>query len=244
MTVPALAGAPAAPESAREVFGDRLPVLEAYCALLAGAGVERGLIGPRETPRLWDRHLLNCVGLAELLDEGVTVLDLGSGAGLPGLVLACARPDLTVVLAEPLLRRSSFLTEAVESLGLRSVLVRRARAEELAGKVEVDVVAARAVAPMDRLAGWALPLLRPGGRLLALKGSSAADELAAAGAALHKAGAAGSELVTVGSEELGTAATVVVVTRGTGAVAGAGGPRSKRISGPTGGPVNAARRRP
>lgn len=236
--------APAAPESARAVFGDRLEVLEAYCALLAGPGVERGLLGPREAPRLWERHLLNCIGVGALAPQGATLLDLGSGAGLPGLVLACARPDLTVVLAEPLLRRATFLTEAVESLGLRSVLVRRARAEELAGKLEVDVVTARAVAPLDRLVGWALPLLRPGGQLLAIKGSSAADELAAAGPALHRAGAVSSEVVTVGSEELGTAACVVVVIRGSAATGAAGGPRSKRISGPTGGPVNAARRRP
>lgn len=216
MTAPApeLASPPPAPESAREVFGDRLPLLEAYCALLAGPGVERGLLGPREAPRLWERHLHNCIGVASLVDEGSTLLDLGSGAGLPGLVVACARPDLTVVLAEPLLRRATFLTEAVEQLGLRTVVVRRARAEELAGLVEVDAVTARAVAPLDKLGRWSMPLLRRGGRLLALKGSSAEEELAAAMTSLRSAGAIEAEVVEVGEERLDTAARVVVVTRG------------------------------
>ncbi len=206
--------APAAPPAAEEVFGDRLPVLHAYADLLAGPGVERGLLGPRETPRLWERHLLNCAGPAELLAEGEVVLDLGSGAGLPGLVLAALRPDVTVVLVEPLLRRATFLSEAVEQLGLTGVVVRRARAEELAGSVLVDVVTARAVAPLDRLAGWALPLLHPGGRLLALKGERADGELASSGAALQRAGASGASVVEVGRAELGTLARVVVVERG------------------------------
>ncbi len=206
-------GAPPAPAGAGEVFGDRLPVVQAYADLLAGAGVERGLLGPREAPRLWDRHLLNCAGLAELLTEGEVVLDLGSGAGLPGLVLAALRPDVTVVLAEPLLRRATFLTEAVQHLGLTGVVVRRARAEELAGSLLVDVVTARAVAPLDRLAGWALPLLHPGGRLLALKGERADSELASSGAALQRAGGAGARVVEVGRDDLGTLARVVVVER-------------------------------
>jgi len=215
-----LAGAaPVAPAGAATVFGDRLPVLEAYAALLAGPGVERGLVGPRETPRLWERHLLNCAGLSELVEAGASVLDLGSGAGLPGLVLAAQRPDLTVVLVEPLLRRATYLTEAVEALGLDHVQVRRARAEELAGQVQVDVVTARAVAPLDRLAGWALPLLRPGGRLLALKGERADAELAASGAALKSAGAASSAVVQVGADDVHTLARVVVVERGAAAPA-------------------------
>ena len=217
---PDLAGTvPPAPGAAAAVFGDRLPVLEAYAALLAGPGVERGLVGPRETPRLWERHLLNCAGLAELVEPGTTVLDLGSGAGLPGLVMAAQRPDLTVVLVEPLLRRATYLSEAVDALGLEQVQVRRARAEELAGQVEVDVVTARAVAPLDRLAGWALPLLRTGGRLLALKGERADAELAESGAALKRAGAASSSVVQVGDEQTHTLARVVVVERGVGAPA-------------------------
>ena len=224
MTAPAETPAGPAPASAATIFGDRLPVLEAYAALLATAGVERGLLGPRETTRLWERHVLNCAGLSELVEPGQTVLDLGSGAGLPGLVLAAARPDVTVVLCEPLLRRATFLSEAVEQLGLSGVVVRRARAEELAGKVLVDVVTARAVAPLDKLVGWALPLLAPGGRLLALKGEQAESELDQAGPALRAAGSAGARVVQVGSEEHGTAARVVVVERGT-ATAAASAPR-------------------
>jgi 16S rRNA (guanine527-N7)-methyltransferase len=212
--------------------------LEAYAALLAGPATERGLLGPRETPRLWERHLLNCAGLTELVEDGQVVLDLGSGAGLPGLVLALQRPDVQVVLVEPLLRRATFLEEAVAHLGLRNTLVRRARAEELAGKLEVDVVTARAVAPVDRLAGWSLPLLHLGGRLLALKGEQAATELAAAGPVLHRLGAASGAVVEVGSLEQGTQARVVVIERGLTQAATARAkarpmPRPGGISGPS-----------
>ena len=205
--------------SAVAVFGAALPQLEVYAALLAGAGVERGLLGPREAARLWERHLLNCVGVAELLEPGCVVLDLCSGAGLPGLVLALHRPDVQVVLVEPLQRRAAFLSEAVQTLSLRTVVVRRARAEELHGTVEVDVVTARAVAPLERLAGWAMPLLRPGGRLLALKGEQAQTELDAALPGLRRAGASSAEVVHVGSTELATRARVVLATRSATAAA-------------------------
>ncbi|MEX2289227.1 MAG: 16S rRNA (guanine(527)-N(7))-methyltransferase RsmG [Mycobacteriales bacterium] len=208
------APAPPAPASAVGVFGDALPVLQAYAALLAGPGVQRGLLGPREAPRLWERHLLNCAGLAELLEPGTVVADVGSGAGLPGIVLAALRPDVTVLLVEPLLRRATFLEQVVAELALRTAVVRRARAEELAGTLLVDAVVARAVAPLDRLAGWSLPLLHPGGRLLALKGERADSELASSGAALQKAGAVSAQVVVVGDPEQQTAARVVVVTRG------------------------------
>lgn len=222
MTGPAAGPAPA---TASAVFGPALPVLLAYADLLAGPAVERGLIGPREAPRLWDRHLLNCAGTAGLLEPGQVVLDLGSGAGLPGIVLAALRPDVTVVLVEPLLRRATFLTEVVDRLGLRGVVVRRARAEELAGDVVADVVTARAVAPLDRLCGWAMPLLHHGGRLLALKGERADEELASSGAAVRRAGGTNARVVDVGDAELGTAARVVLVERSEAAVPGAGSGR-------------------
>ena len=206
----------AAPPAAHTVFGDRLPVLEAYAGLLAGPGVERGLLGPRETPRLWERHLLNCAGLAELVEPDQVLLDLGSGAGLPGLVLAALRPDLTVVLVEPLLRRATFLQEAVAALELTQVVVRRARAEELAGSLLVDVVTARAVAPLDKLVGWGLPLLRPDGRLLALKGERADEELAASGPAITAAGGTAARVVEVGDAALSTLGRVVLVERTAG----------------------------
>jgi 16S rRNA (guanine527-N7)-methyltransferase len=202
------------PAAAVEVFGAALPQVEAYAALLAGPGTERGLLGPREVPRLWERHLLNCAGLSSLVEDGQVALDLGSGAGLPGLVLALQRPDVQVVLVESLQRRAQFLSECVEALGLRNTLVRRARAEELHGKLEVDVVTARAVAPVDRLAAWSLPLLHPGGRLIAIKGEQALAELEVARPVLARLGAVSSAVVEVGSVELGTHARMVVVEAG------------------------------
>jgi 16S rRNA (guanine527-N7)-methyltransferase len=167
--------------AARTVFGDRLALAEAYARLLMTDGVVRGLIGPREAPRIWERHLINCGVMSDMIPIGASVADVGSGAGLPGIVLAVARPDLTITLVEPLARRTAFLSEAVTALGLdATVTVVRGRAEDLAGgpPVAADVVTARAVAPLDRLAGWCLPLAAIGGRLLALKGSSAEEEVA------------------------------------------------------------------
>lgn len=167
-----------APPSAVEVFGDRLELADRYVSLLATDGVVRGLIGPREAPRLWERHLVNCGVMGSLIPSGASVIDVGSGAGLPGLVLAIARPDLAITLVEPLARRTVFLDEAVDSLGLDNVTVVRGRAEEV-DLPGADVVTARAVAALDKLAGWCLPLAAVGGRLLAMKGSSAAEEIAA-----------------------------------------------------------------
>jgi 16S rRNA (guanine527-N7)-methyltransferase len=181
------AQAPAAPPEAETLLGDHLPSLVRYADLLADAGVARGLIGPREVPRLWERHLLNCAVVADLFAPGSELVDVGSGAGLPGLVLAICRPDLHLVLAEPLLRRTTFLNEAVAALSLGNVRVERVRAEQMAGAV--DAVTARAVAPLDRLARWTLPLLRPGGQLVALKGASAGAELQAALPVLEGLGA-------------------------------------------------------
>jgi 16S rRNA (guanine527-N7)-methyltransferase len=179
--------APAPPPVAAALLGGHLPTLVRYADLLADAGVVRGLIGPREVPRLWERHLLNCAVVAELFAPGSRLVDVGSGAGLPGIVLAICRPDLHVVLVEPLLRRTTFLVEAVDALALDNVRVERVRAERMAGVV--DAVAARAVAPLDRLARWTLPMLRPGGQLVALKGASAGTELQAALPVLEALGA-------------------------------------------------------
>jgi len=174
----------------RQVFGDRYGLAVRYAEILATDGVERGLIGSRESGRLWDRHLLNCAVIAPAVPPGAVVLDVGSGAGLPGLVLAIARPDLTIHLVEPLLRRATFLTEVVEALELADVQVVRSRAEDLRATLSGDVVTARAVAPLHRLAGWCLPLVRPGGSLLALKGARASAEVAGAAAGLPALGAA------------------------------------------------------
>jgi 16S rRNA (guanine527-N7)-methyltransferase len=166
---------------AEQVFGERFGLAVEYARLLVSDGVVRGLIGPREAPRIWERHLVNCAVMSEIIPIGASVVDVGSGAGLPGIVLAVARPDLSITLVEPLARRTAFLSEAVTALGLEStVTVVRGRAEDVVDgpPAGADVVTARAVAPLDRLATWCLPLARVGGRLLALKGSSAADEVA------------------------------------------------------------------
>lgn len=170
---------PPPPESVREVFGDRAGLAVEYVDFLATAGLERGLMGPRERPRLWDRHVLNSAAAATHMGTSESVVDIGSGAGLPGIPLALARPDLRVTLVEPLLRRVTFLEEIIGVLGI-DVRVVRGRAEEKAVIAEVggaDVVTSRAVAPLAKLAGWSAPLLREGGRMVALKGSSAAEEI-------------------------------------------------------------------
>lgn len=180
---------PLAPEEAVGVFSHTLPLAEKFADLLAREGVLRGLIGPREVPRLWDRHLINCARLGRAIGDDLDVCDIGSGAGLPGLVLALSRPDLQVTLVEPLLRRTTFLEEAVAHLELPNVEVVRARAEELHGKREFSVVTSRAVAPLERLLGWSMPLVRQGGELVAMKGSSVREEIAAAEKGLKKYGA-------------------------------------------------------
>ncbi|MER5639559.1 16S rRNA (guanine(527)-N(7))-methyltransferase RsmG [Kitasatospora sp. NPDC002227] len=207
-------GLPEAPPVAREVFGERYETAVRYTELLATAGVRRGLIGPREVPRLWDRHVLNCAVLAELLPADASLCDVGSGAGLPGIPVAMARPDVSVTLLEPLLRRTTFLEEVVRELGLDNVTVLRGRAEEMVGKLAVDVVTARAVAPMERLAGWGLPLLRPYGQMLALKGDTAEQELAESRSALAKLGAVKWTVISVGEGTLETSTRVVQVEAG------------------------------
>jgi len=186
--------------------------LETYHNLLAGPGIERGLIGPREADRLWDRHILNCAVVADpnlgLIPQGTTVADVGSGAGLPGLVWAIARPDIRCILVEPLLRRATFLSEALEVLGLGDrVRVERGRAEDLVrtGWVPVGVATARAVAPLAKLAAWTLPLVTPEGVLLALKGASAQEEI-------DESGLDHARVVLCGTGVVGPPTTVVVVS--------------------------------
>ncbi len=174
-----------------------------YAGLLAGAGVERGLIGPGETGRLWERHLLNSAVVAELIParpEGtLSIADLGSGAGLPGIVLAIMLPGARVILVEPMARRTAFLLECAETLSLPNVQVRRGRGEDLAGEIAADVVTSRAVARLDRLAPLACGLARPGGLVLAIKGASAREEMRQAEPVLRGLGARDAEVVLAGS---------------------------------------------
>jgi 16S rRNA (guanine527-N7)-methyltransferase len=224
-----LEGASPPPPEAVDVFGAALPKALHFADLLATDGVTRGLIGPRETSRLWDRHLLNCAVVAELLPDRGELVDIGSGAGLPGVVLAMLRPEIHVVLLEPLLRRSVFLEECLARLDLPNATVVRARAEEMAGVIKADVATARAVAPLDRLAGWAAPLLRPGGQILAIKGQAAEEELAAARPVLSRLGTRRAEVLRVGHGRVVSATTVVrVVIGGHGREERASAHRSRR----------------
>jgi 16S rRNA (guanine527-N7)-methyltransferase len=169
-------GTPPRPDVVEAVFPGTADLATTYVDLLATVGVERGLVGPRETDRLWERHVFNSAAVADLIPVGASVVDVGSGAGLPGIPLALRRPDLRVTLLEPLLRRATFLTEAVELLGLTErVDVVRARAED--HRHAYDAVLSRALAPLPRLLGWCLPLTAPGGVVLALKGRTAQDEV-------------------------------------------------------------------
>lgn len=205
-----------APDAAATIFGPRIDLARRYAELLAGPGVERGLLGPREVDRIWDRHLLNSAAVAELLEPGERVIDIGSGAGLPGIPLALARPDIDVVLLEPLLRRSEFLSEVVEQLGL-AVEVVRGRAEELWVRHqfgERDAAVSRAVAPLDKLAKWSMPLLRQGGRMLAIKGERGRDEVEQYRRVMAALGAVDARVVTCGATYLRCPATVVIARRG------------------------------
>ena len=200
--------APPVPARAAGVFGPARPTAVAYAGILATRGVQRGLLGPREVPRLWDRHLLNCAVVADLIEQRRgTLLDLGSGAGLPGLVLAMVLPDVTVTLLEPMERRCRFLTECVTELGLANVSVLRGRAEDVT--LRTDVVTARAIAPLPRLAELALGVVRPGGMVLAIKGRTAAEELRAAGPVLRRIGARDAQVVRAGQGKVVPATTVV-----------------------------------
>ena len=215
-SVEALAGAPVppTPPQSERLFGPATVAAEHYARLLAGPAVARGLIGPHEVPRLWERHLLNSAAVAELVPHPGSLVDLGSGAGLPGIVLALLLPDVAVTLLEPLLRRVRFLEECVHDLGLENTQVCRGRAEDLAGQLAADVVTARAVAPLGRLAALALGLARPGGTVLAIKGANASQEVAAARPALDRLGVQSVDVVRAGDGKVDPATTVVRLTAG------------------------------
>jgi 16S rRNA (guanine527-N7)-methyltransferase len=217
---PADTSTPPPPEAAAQVFGPLLWVATEYVARLASDGVARGLIGPREVPRLWDRHVLNSAAVAEAVPEGARVVDVGSGAGLPGIPLGLARPDVDLTLVEPMARRVEFLEEVVSGLarpaGLRWRVVRgRAEERSVATAVgPVDVVTARAVAPLPRLVGWCRGLMRPGSQLVALVGARALDALPSLVPELEAAGMRDVHSRAVGAGLGDAATTVVVMTRG------------------------------
>ena len=207
---------PASPSSANEVFDSRVKLAVAYAVWLAGAGIERGLIGPREVDRLWERHILNSAVLGDVIDDGSRVVDVGSGAGLPGIPLAIARSDLHVQLLEPLLRRTTFLKEVVEDLGLNNVEVIRGRAEEresIRAAGNADVVTSRAVAPLGKLTGWSLPLVRKGGSMRALKGASVSEELVRDAREIKKFGGDAGRVEVVGQSVLAEPTQVVIIER-------------------------------
>jgi len=221
--------------AAERLFGDRLVLAIRYAELLVTDGVIRGLIGPHEAPRIWDRHLLNCAAMSELIPQDARVVDVGSGAGLPGMVLAVARPDISVVLVEPLARRTAFLSEAVTQLGLDRITVVRGRAEELGpsrghpGLAPADVVTARAVAPLDRLTAWCLPLAAEGGRMLALKGELAVEEVTTHAALIARLGGGPPVVRRCGQDLIDPPAIVVEIVRIRAAAKASGG-RSKARS--------------
>jgi len=208
---------PSLVRAATELFGARFPMAVHYAELLVTDGVVRGLIGPREAPRIWERHLLNCAAVAELIPPDASVVDVGSGAGLPGIALAVTRPDLSVILVEPLARRAEFLSEVVTALGLERTTVVRARAEDCVRGRDLprfalaDVVTARAVAPLDRLTAWCLPLAKQGGRVLALKGDSVAAEVAEHRTAIERLGGGVPVVRQCGTAVLERATTVVEI---------------------------------
>jgi len=207
---------PPPPEIAEAIFGPRLGLAQRYAELLADTGVDWGLLGPHEVDRIWERHLLNCGVVAELLQPGVRIADIGSGAGLPGVALAIAEPGLDVVLIESLLRRSEFLRMVATELGL-DVEVLRGRAEDPAVRESAggrDAVVSRAVAPLDKVTRWSMALLRPDGRMLAIKGERAADELRKHRRVMTSLGAVDARVVECGVKHLSPPTTVVVARRG------------------------------
>ncbi|WP_396179552.1 16S rRNA (guanine(527)-N(7))-methyltransferase RsmG [Citricoccus sp.] len=200
--------------AAEELFGDRTDLAVRFVEHLSSTGIEWGLLGPREVPRLWERHVLNCAVVGDLLPDGALVADVGSGAGLPGLALALARPDCQFILIEPLERRVTWLDMVVDDLGLDNVDVVRARSEQVVGNVVVDIVTARAVSALKTLIPLTLPLLQGSGQLLAIKGRSAAEEIKSAAKVLKKHKGSAPVIETVGEDLLAEPTTVVRVRVG------------------------------
>jgi 16S rRNA (guanine527-N7)-methyltransferase len=200
----------AEPAVAAQIFGANLDKARLYAAALVRDGDELGLLGPREMPRLWSRHILNSAVVSRLVADGATVADVGSGAGLPGIPMAIAQPNARFTLIEPMERRSNWLIEQVDALGLTNVTVKRARAEEV-GEV-FDVVTARAVSALPKLLRLTVPLTRDGGVILALKGSKAQDEIAESKPLVKKLKIASFEVIQVGTEHLAEPTTVVRTT--------------------------------
>ena len=202
--------------AAEKIFGDRLDLAKRYVTHLATSGIERGLLGPREVPRLWSRHVLNCAIIESLMEQDAEVADVGSGAGLPGLCLAIARPDLKLTLIEPLERRCIWLTEVIDDLGLDNVTVMRGRAEQMVETINARYVTARAVSALSNLAGLTIPLLHGKGDLIAIKGRSAAEEIDKAQKVIRKLGGTKTEVLTVGEDILEEVTTVVRIKVGEG----------------------------
>jgi len=218
---------------------------EQFTAILTDSGVSHGLIGPREVPRLWERHVLNCAVIHSAIAHDQVVIDVGSGAGLPGLALAIARPDLEIHCIEPMLRRTNWLSFAVVELGLTNVTVHRGRAEQFWGTLSAPVVTARAVARLAELATWCLPLVLPGGCLLAIRGSSVAEELEAQRPTLRRLGAVDEVIETFGDGVVDPQTTVLRVTMGERTMPRQGGKtgetRAKKAKGRGAGPGPTAR---
>ncbi|MGN0128520.1 16S rRNA (guanine(527)-N(7))-methyltransferase RsmG [Glutamicibacter soli] len=200
--------------AAEKIFGDRLDLAKRYVEHLATSGIERGLLGPREVPRLWSRHVLNCAVIESVMEKDAEVADVGSGAGLPGLCLAIARPDLNLTLIEPLERRCIWLSEVIDDLGLTNVTVMRGRAEQMVDVVNARYVTARAVSALTNLAGLTIPLLHGEGELIAIKGRSAAEEIDKASKAIRKLGGKETEVMVIGEGLLAEPTTVVRIKVG------------------------------
>lgn len=204
---------PEAPDAARKYLGDQFDLMSRYVGHLATSAISHGLIGPRERDSLWTRHVLNCAVVGEVIDPGSSVIDVGSGAGLPGLVLGISRPDLQVTLVEPLLRRSTWLSTVIEDLGLSNVGVRRDRAEAVQD-LRAEVVTSRAVARLDRLTQWCAPLVAPNGRVIAIKGASAGEEFDETRASLEALGLVDAQIAQCGVGVVDPPTTVVQLVLG------------------------------